>query len=411
MPVSAHPSQRENIVMPAFVARRTVLASALAAAAAPFSGHAADAIKIGMPLALTGPLGSVGQEMRNGAEMWAKVENANGGLLGRPIQLFITDTGGDPATCVRKAQELVEREGCRVFFGMTLSSEALAVVPKLAEWDAIFVSSDNGDGRLTGASFVPNFFRANISGPMGARAVSLYLRDAPFKSFFAIGMDYAWGRNSVAVFEDELKKAGHPLVGSVFSPTGTKDFATYISKIRQSGADALYMVLAGDDYNAFLTQAKQYRLSDKVQLLTEVVDLTSIRAVGDAAVGLIGSTRYTYTLDNPANKAFVGLWQKEYGQVPNNNEGEQWQACQILAAGIRKAGGVETDKLRAALETVAIDSIKGHVAIRACDHQAVQQGYIVKVVKQEDPVPVPQVIATFPGERTTPACRQMTYDD
>ena len=170
-----------------------------------------------MPLALTGPLGSVGQEMKNGAELWAKVVNAKGGLLGRPIQLFITDTAGDPATCVRKAQELVERENCHVFFGMTLSSEALAVVPKLAEWNAIFVSSDNGDGRLTGSSLVPNFFRSNISGPMGTRAVSLYLRDAPFKGFYAIGMDYAWGRGSVAVFEDELKKAGRPYRHSVLS--------------------------------------------------------------------------------------------------------------------------------------------------------------------------------------------------
>lgn len=393
------------------ITRRSLVTTALAATTLPRIVHATDPIKIGMPLALTGPLGSVGQEMKNGAELWAKVTNAKGGLLGRQIQLFITDTGGDPATCVRKAQELVERDNCRVFFGMTLSSEALAVVPKLAEWNAIFMSSDNGDGRLTGSSLVPNFFRSNISGPMGTRAVSLYLRDAPFKGFYAIGMDYAWGRGSVAVFEDELKKAGRPLLGTVFSPTGTKDFATYISKIRQSGADALYMVLAGDDYNAFLAQAKQYRLGDKVQLLTEVVDLTSIRAVGDAAVGLIGSTRYTYTLDNPANKEFVALWQKEYGQVPNNNEGEQWQACQMLAAGITKAGGIETDKLRTALETVAIDSIKGHVAMRACDHQAMQQGYIVKVVKQEDPMPVPQVIATYAPERTAPACNKMTYDD
>jgi branched-chain amino acid transport system substrate-binding protein len=370
------------------ITRRSLVATALAATTLSRTAGAVDPIKIGMPLALTGPLGSVGQEMKNGAELWAKVENAKGGLLGRPIQLFITDTAGDPATCVRKAQELVERNDCHVFFGMTLSSDALAVVPKLAEWNAIFMSSDNGDGRLTASSFVPNFFRSNISGPMGTRAVSLYLRDSSFKHFYALGMDYAWGRGSVAVFEDELKKAGRPLIGTVFSPIGTTDFATYISKIRASGADALYMVLAGDDYNAFLTQAKQYRLSDKVQLLTEVVDLTSIRAVGDAAVGLIGSTRYTYTLDNPANKEFVALWQKEYG----------------------KPGGVETDKLRAALETVAIDSIKGHVAIRACDHQAIQQGYIVKVVKQENAMPAPQVIATYPGDRTAPACNQMTYD-
>ena len=115
--------------MTTVVTRRALVTTALAAAALPRGSFAADAIRIGMPLALTGPLGSVGQQMKNGAELWAKVENARGGLLGRPIQLFITDTAGDPATCVRKAQELVERENCQVFFGMTLSSEALAVVP------------------------------------------------------------------------------------------------------------------------------------------------------------------------------------------------------------------------------------------------------------------------------------------
>ena len=149
------------------ITRRGLVATALAAPLIRHA-HAADAIKIGMPLALTGPLGSVGQEQKNGAELWAKVTNAKGGLLGRPIQLFITDTGGDPATCVRKAQELVERDNCHVFFGMTLSSEALAVVPKLAEWNAIFVSSDNGDGRLTGSSLVPNFFGVGtLPGGMG----------------------------------------------------------------------------------------------------------------------------------------------------------------------------------------------------------------------------------------------------
>jgi branched-chain amino acid transport system substrate-binding protein len=390
--------------------RRGALASFAAGIILGTRAQAADAIKIGMPLALTGPLGSVGEQMRRGAELWARTVNAKGGVLGRPIQLFISDTGGDPATCVRKAQEAVERDNCHLLFGMTLSSEALAVVPKLAEWNAIFISSDNGDGRLTGESFVPNFFRANISGPMGARAVSLYLRDAPFKSFYGLGMDYAWGRNSVAVFEGEMKRAGKTFVGSVFSPTGTKDFSPYITKIRNSGADAMYFALAGDDLNAFLVQAKQYRLGEKLQILTEVVDMTTVRAVGDAAIGLVGSTRYSSAIDTPANKAFVAMWQKEYGTLPDNNEGEQWQACQVLQTGIEAAGTTDIDPLRAALAKVAIDGVKGHVAMRECDHQVVQPGYILRVEKGETG-PEPKVIATFPGERTAPACLKMTYDD
>jgi len=391
--------------------RRTILGAALAAPVVLRHALGDEPIKIGMPVALTGPGGEIGAQMRRGAEYWAKTVNAKGGVLGRQIQLFVQDTAGDPASAVRKAQDVVERDGCRLLFGMTLSSEALAVVPKLAEWNAIFMSSDNGDGRLTGESFVPNFFRANTSGPMGTRAVSLYLRQAGFKNFYALGMDYAWGHNSIGVFKDEVKKSGKNFVADIYSPIGTKDYSTYITKIRQSGADACFLVLQGDDNNAFLAQAKQYRLGDKVQLLTEIVDLNSIHAVGEAAIGLIGSSRYTFTFPGDANAQFVADWKKEYGNVPDVFEGEQWQACLMLQAGIEKAGSIDAEKLRPALETVEIDSIKGKVAMRACDHQAVQRGFMVKVVHKDGFTdPVPDLIATFPADQVTPACRQMTYD-
>ncbi len=400
------------------LSRRAVLAGAGAAVASPSiwtsaQAQAGTAIKIGMPLALTGPLGSVGQQQKRGAELWAKVQNAKGGLLGRKIELLIEDTAGNPAACVRKAQEMVERHDCRLFTGITLSSEALAIVPKLAEWNSIFISSDNGDGRLTAASFVPNFFRANTSGPMGTRAVSLYLRDAPLKKFFALGLDYAWGHNSVQVFESEVKKMGKEFVGKVFAPTGTKDYSTYITRIRQSGADGVYLVLAGDDNNAFLSQAAQYQLASKVAMLAEQLELSAMRAVGDACLGMIVSARYAFTIDNPKNKEFVELWKKEHdGLVPDQFEGEQWQCQRVFEAGITKAGSIEADKLRPALEDLVIDDIKGKVHMRKCDHQGVQQGFIIKASKREGfSHPVPEVIATLPADRVTPPCNKMTYDD
>src|SRR5437879_6239186 len=84
-------------------------------------------IKIGMPMALTGALGTVGQQQKRGAEFWAKVQNAKGGILGRPIELLIEDTAGNPANCVRKAQEMVERNNCSLFTRIILSAEEVAV--------------------------------------------------------------------------------------------------------------------------------------------------------------------------------------------------------------------------------------------------------------------------------------------
>jgi len=400
------------------VSRRSLITTAMAGAAAvtlpamPRSASAAEAIRIGIPVPLTGTFASVGEQMRRAIEFWTKDVNAKGGLLGRQIELIIEDTAGNPATCVRKAQEMVERQGVRILTGIGASNEALAVCPKLAEWDTIFVSGDNGDGRLTGESLVPNFFRPNVSGPMGTRVVALYLRESPMKTFYGMGMDYAWGHNSLEVFEAEVKRAGKTYLGSVYSPIGTKDYSTYVAKIRQSGADGVYTVMSGDDQNGFLAQAAQYRLGDKTQIMTEIVDMQTIRAVGDACIGLIGSSRYAFTYDNPANKAYVAAWQKEYGRTPDVFEGDQYQSCLVLQAGIEKAGSIESGKLRAALEGVVIDSIKGKVTMRACDHQGVQQGFMVKVVKTAGMAkPAPEVIAIYPADKVTPACNKMTYDN
>jgi branched-chain amino acid transport system substrate-binding protein len=397
------------------VSRRTVMKAAVAAAvvpAMPRSASAAEPIKIGMPVALTGPVAGVGAQMRRACEFWTKQVNAKEGLLGRPLELVISDTEGNPATAVRKAQEMVERDGVRILTCIVASNEALATVPRLAEWNTIFVSGDNGDGRLTGESLVPNFFRPNVSGPMGTRAVSLYLHDSPMRNFYGLGMDYAWGHNSMEVFEAECKRMGKNFTGAVFSPMGTKDFSTYITRIRQSGADGVYLVLSGDDNAAFLSQAKQYRIGDKVQLLTELIDQMTINATGEASVGLIGGSRYPYTYDNTANKAFVAAWQAEYHGLPDMFEGDQYQSCVVLQAGIEKAGSIEAAKLRAALEGLDVDSIKGRVMMRACDHQGEQQGFVIKIIKREGMEhPVPEVIATYPADRITPPCNKMTYDN
>jgi branched-chain amino acid transport system substrate-binding protein len=90
--------------------RRSAVRSGLVVLAAPLVlRHALGdvPIKIGMPCALTGPGGEVGEQMRRGAEFWVKQQNAKGGLLARPLELHAEDTGGDPATCVRKAQQVV----------------------------------------------------------------------------------------------------------------------------------------------------------------------------------------------------------------------------------------------------------------------------------------------------------------
>src|SRR5882762_256271 len=146
----------------------------------PRAAWAQGPIKIGMPAALSGAYAQYGIQAKRAADLFAKDIKAKG-VLGRPVEFIYEDTAGDPATAVRKAQKLVEKDGVKFLTGVALSSEALAVSAKCPEWKVIFMSTINGAGALTAKSFQRYFFRVNTSGPMGARAVSLYLAESPKK--------------------------------------------------------------------------------------------------------------------------------------------------------------------------------------------------------------------------------------
>ena len=370
---------------------------------------AAEPIKIGIPCALTGSLAVVAEQTKRTATLFAKQMNAAGGINGRPIELIIEDTGGNPATCVRKVQQMVERDGCRIFTGITFSSETLAVMPRLAEWDSIYVACGNGDASMTADAFVPNFFRGNPSGPTEARLLSLYIKDSGLKKFYAIGMDYSWGHSTVAAFEQEMKRNNIEFVGKVFAPTGTRDFSSYITKIRQSGADGLMMVQSGDDANAFMTQAAQYRLGDKVKMFTTLIELSTIKAVGEASKGVIGTMRYMSTYDDPVNKTFVDMFTKEIKETPDWNDGEQWKALQFIATAIKKANTTKSTDLIKALDGMELDTVKGKASFRACDHQSMEDGFVVQVDKVGNAL-LPVLVKKYPADQITPACLKKTFD-
>lgn len=367
-------------------------------------------IKIGLPTVVTGGYAELGSHVIRTAKLVKEMVNKGGGLIGRPIEFEIEDTQGDPAACVRKTQELVERKGCHLISGVIVSSEARAIMPKLKQWNALFVSHGNGDGRLTTPELlVPNFFRVNVSAPMGARALALYLKDDPAKEYIALGSDYAWGQSSVKAFDEQISKLGRKVVDKIMTPVGNKDYATFITKVMQSGAKGCYVALQGDEARAFYSQAAQYGLSKRMPLYTEIVAQSNITALGKSAVGLIGGSRYAYTQDTPENKAFVAAWTKAHpGSLPDWTDGEFYQALDILFAGIKKANSADPDKLVPALEDIEVTSIKGPVKVRKCDHQGMNPGIVVKVVDTPKGA-APEIVKIYSREMSTPDCGKTTF--
>jgi branched-chain amino acid transport system substrate-binding protein len=387
-----------------------VVSGAALAVGGPFvlrRAYAQNPIKIGLPTALSGSNAQYGIQAKRACELFGKEINARGGVLGRPLEFIYEDTGGDPATAVRKAQKLVEKDGVKILTATVLSSEALAVSAKCPEWKVILMSTINGAGSLTAKSWNRYFFRVNTSGPMGARAISLYLAESPMKRFFGLGSDYAWGRDSVASFSTQITAAGKEVVGKDYPPVGTKDFASYIGKIKQSRAEGCYLALPGQDATIFLKQAHQFGLNREVKPIMEIVELENMKAVGDAMEGTIGSSRYPFTVDTPKNNDFVKRFHAMHGVYPDMFDGETYEGLEWLAQVMQKAGTADdVEKLIETWEDSKYEGLEGPFFMRKCDHQAVQPGFAVQAVKDPRyPHLVPKILATYPGDRVTPKCR------
>jgi len=387
-----------------------VVGGTAAAVGGPFvlrRAYAQNPIKIGLPTVLSGGNAQYGTQAKRACELFGKEINAKGGVLGRPLEFIYEDTGGDPATAVRKAQKLVEKDGVKLLTATVLSSEALAVSAKCPEWKVILMSTINGAGSLTAKSWNRYFFRINTSGPMGARAISLYLAESPMKRFFGLGSDYAWGRDSVASFSTQIMAAKKEVVGKDYPPVGTKDFAPYIAKIRQSRAEGCYLALPGQDSTIFLKQAHQFGLTREVKPIMEIVELENMKAVGDAMEGTIGSSRYPFTVDTPKNRDFVKRFHAMHGVYPDMFDGETYEGLEWLSQVIQKAGTADdVEKIIEAWEDSTYDGLEGPFFMRKCDHQAVQPGFAVQAVKDPNyPHLIPKILATYPGDKVTPKCR------
>ena len=323
---------------------------------------AADPIKIGLPAALSGGNAQYGVQAKRACELFAKEMKAKGGILGRPVEFIYEDTAGDPATAVRKAQKLVEKDGVKFLTGVALSSEALAVSAKCPEWKVIFMSTINGAGSLTAKSWNRYFFRVNTSGPMGARAVSLYLTESPMKRFFGLGGDYAWGRDSVGSFEKLITGAGKEIVGKDFPPVGTKDFASYVAKVKQSGAQGCYLALPGAGRDDLLQAGVPVRLDARGE-----ADHGDRRA-REHEGGRRRDGRHHRRLALPVhgghaeNRDFVKRFHEMHGLYPDMFDGETYEGVEWLAQVIQKAGTADdVEKVIEAWEDSPVRGTRGAV--------------------------------------------------
>ncbi len=363
---------------------------------------AQEPLKIGVPTALTGTYAGLGNEARRAVEFAAEEANAKGGVDGRKGEVKVLDTEAKPEVARQQGEKLAA-EGYRILTGTIASGEALAMAPLLARWDAIYVSTINKSDKLTGESCVPRLFRVNKQDAQDAAVVRPWLAARKELKWAVLAADVAWGRDSGRSFVSAAKANNKEIVAEIYSPFGSNDYAPFIQQIKSSGAEGLWVALAGRDAINFATQAHDFGVLDKtfVAGVSFVTDGT-VKALGPIAKGIWGIINYSSTLDTPENKVFVAAWKKAHNDdEPTNFEGETYIGMQAIFQAVAKAKSVKPLDVARAMSGGSFDTLLGSLSIRPEDHQMVAPNYFGYIGEQGGKLR-PIIVTTIPADVATP---------
>ncbi|QCO14670.1 ABC transporter substrate-binding protein [Azospirillum brasilense] len=365
------------------------LASALALLATP---AAADTLKIGMITTLSGPGAGLGIDIRDGFAL--AVEHAGGKLGGQDTQVIEADDQQKPDVAVGLANRMVERDRVQVVTGVVWSNLALAMLPTLAGGQTFFISPNAGPSQLAGAQCNPYFFNAAYQNDQIHEAVGKHVQDEGFKKVYLMAPNYPAGKDGLAGFKRYYKGA---VAGEVYTQVGQLDYAAELAQLKAAAPDAVYVFYPGGMGINFIKQYEQAGLKGAVPLFGPgfSFDQDILAAVGESALGVKNSAQWSPDLDNAANKTFVADFKAKYGRIPSMYAAQGYDTALLIDTAVKAVGGnlKDKDKLRAALASAKMDSLRGAVTFNT-NHYPIHNIYLREVVKGADGAVTNKTVAT-----------------
>lgn len=346
-----------------------------------------DPIVLGAIVALSGASASTGLLAQQGAELAVEEINANGGVLGRPLELAFEDSVGNPEEAV-KALRKYDSEGVDLTWGFTTSSSCLAAAPIAEELDMLMLSIYCQTNKMNHEEFNENFFRmtTNVESIIRALAKAIQQEEPDAVDWVSISPDYEYGHNTVDVFTNEMSNevADFQMLDLTWPPFQSPTYGDYITQLTDDPAQGVFSTLFAGDMLNMLKQQKPFGFLDDKILATAGMDidvLEPMSASGDLPELWDALPYYAEAFDNPENDAFIAAYTDKWGQTPTFYPFSGYMAVVTYAQAIEAAGSPDVDAVHDALEGITVDSPMGPVTIRAEDHQAIFENIaVLKVV-------------------------------
>jgi len=318
-------------------------------------------IKIGVGGAHSGDLASYGIPSINAAQLVVDNWNADGGVLGKQIELVVEDDQCKAEIATNTAAKLVGEDVVAVI-GHICSGATKAALGIYKDSKVIAISPSATNPPLTQSGDYPNFFRT--IAPDDAQAVTEidFAVDVLGVSSVAILHDKGdYGKGFAEFCQSYAATKGLEVVLFDGITPGGVDYSAILNKVQNSGAEALIWGGYHPEASKLVTQMKNMDMNMPFLSDDGVKDNTFIDVAGEFAEGVY-ATGPVDTSSNPMYMAATKEHQEKYGEEPGAFFYNAYAATEALLNAIDKAGSTDYDAIKAALTSNYVDTPLGSIS-------------------------------------------------
>ena len=307
--------------------------------------------KIGMCVPVTGPAAEQGLWAQNGAKLALAAVNKAGGVLGKQVELVIEDDQTTNPGIVLAFSKLAAQPDIVGFLGSIRSTQVHAMAPDVLKLGKP-VMIGGTDPALTHMGN-PWLFRFRPNDSYSGRVIADFGANTLGKKKWAIVHSTdAFGTAGGKALAAALEKIGTPAVLDQGYPNQSQDFTPVVLAVKQSGADILGTYFTFEnDLGIFARQLRQLGVNVPWVGSPSVVAVSSTKLAGPALYGTYGVADYAEQ-SSDASKAFGKAYRETYKTAPDIQSSWTYDAINVLAQGINKAGSTDPGKIREAILSI-----------------------------------------------------------
>ena len=335
------------------------------------SGSDADVIKVGWIGSLTGDQAVWGTCEFNTVQMLVDEANANGGWLGKQIELIGYDTKGDSLEAVNAVKRLVGQDKVVAIIGPNASGQAIAISQVLEEAGVPDIATVATNPKVTvdeNGNTKPYNFRVCFIDPYQGAVAAGYAYEILGLKKAAILYDVAdeYSQGLTEFFEKTFVELGGEIVAKEAFKFGDVDFRPQLSSIKEKDPEIIFMPYFFKEVALSSTQARELGINAVLMGGDGWTSEQLLEMAGDSVQGSYVVNHLDF--EDPDVQDFKNAYMAKYNSAVELNGYLAYDAFKLLEESVNKAGVADSKKIKDAMETAEVQGITGKIKINAQTH-------------------------------------------